>query len=80
MNEMLKAGMKAVVMEVSSQALKLCRVLGIKFDITLFTNLSPDHIGPGEHDNFEEYFLTKKMLFDDFITHFDFHVLSTLFQ
>jgi UDP-N-acetylmuramoyl-L-alanyl-D-glutamate--2,6-diaminopimelate ligase len=53
-------------MEVSSQALKLNRVLGIEFDITLFTNLSPDHIGPGEHDSFEDYFNTKKRLFDDF--------------
>lgn len=68
MNEMLKAGMRAVVMEVSSQALKLNRVLGIEFDLTMFTNLSPDHIGPGEHDSFEDYFLTKKKLFDDFDT------------
>lgn len=69
MNEMLKSGMRAVVMEVSSQALKLNRVLGIRFDITMFTNLSPDHIGPGEHDNFEDYFNTKKKLFDDFDAH-----------
>lgn len=66
MNEMLKSGMRAVVMEVSSQALKLNRVLGVKFDVTMFTNLSPDHIGPGEHENFEDYFNTKKKLFDDF--------------
>lgn len=66
MRDMIENGMKAVVMEVSSQALKLNRVLGISFDLTLFTNLSPDHIGPGEHDNFEDYFNTKKRLFDDF--------------
>ena len=66
MNDMLKSGMKAVAMEVSSQALKLNRVLGVSFDITLFTNLSPDHIGPGEHDSFEDYFNTKKQLFDNF--------------
>lgn len=68
MSEMLKSGIKAVVMEVSSQALKLHRVFGIKFDITIFTNLSPDHIGPGEHNDFEDYFLTKKKLFDNFDT------------
>ena len=66
MRDMVACGTKAVVMEVSSQALKLNRVLGIKFDITLFTNLSPDHIGPGEHDDFEDYFNAKKRLFDDY--------------
>ena len=66
MRNMLDSGIRALVMEVSSQALKLNRVLGIDFDITLFTNLSPDHIGPGEHDSFEDYFNTKKRLFDDF--------------
>ncbi len=66
MRKMLDSGMKAVVMEVSSQALKLNRVLGIKFDITLFSNLSPDHIGPGEHESFEEYFSCKKTLFDNY--------------
>ena len=66
MRKMVDSGMKAVVMEVSSQALKLNRVLGIKFDITLFSNLSPDHIGPGEHENFDEYFACKKQLFDNY--------------
>ena len=66
MRKMVDSGMKAVAMEVSSQALKLNRVLGIKFDITLFSNLSPDHIGPGEHENFDEYFACKKQLFDNF--------------
>ncbi|MBR2381166.1 MAG: UDP-N-acetylmuramoyl-L-alanyl-D-glutamate--2,6-diaminopimelate ligase [Clostridia bacterium] len=66
LKNMLDCGIRAVAMEVSSQALKLNRVLGIDFDISLFTNLSPDHIGPGEHDNFEDYFNTKKRLFDDF--------------
>jgi UDP-N-acetylmuramoyl-L-alanyl-D-glutamate--2,6-diaminopimelate ligase len=66
MREMIKSGIKALVMEVSSQALKLNRVLGISFDITIFTNLSNDHIGPGEHDSFDDYFNAKKRLFDDF--------------
>ena len=56
MKQMLDCGMRAVVLEVSSQALKLNRVLGIDFDITVFSNLSPDHIGPGEHEIFKEYF------------------------
>lgn len=66
MRKMADSGMRAVVMEVSSQALKLNRVLGIKFDITLFSNLSPDHIGPGEHESFDDYFNCKKQLFDNF--------------
>ena len=66
MRMMLDAGMRALVMEVSSQALALGRTLGIKFDTTLFTNLSPDHIGPGEHESFEEYFNAKKRLFDEY--------------
>lgn len=69
MRSMLDCGMKAVVMEISSQALKFGRVFGINFDITMFTNLSPDHIGPSEHDNFEDYLLSKKKLFDDFGSH-----------
>ncbi len=66
MRDMVDCGMKAVVLEVSSQALPLYRVLGTKFDVCIFTNLSPDHIGPNEHNSFEEYFLAKKQLFDEY--------------
>ena len=62
MNEMVKNGCKAVVMEVSSQALKLHRVFGITFNYGLFTNVSPDHIGKYEHDTFEEYISCKMKL------------------
>ena len=48
-----------VVMEASSQAVKLHRLSGLTFDVGVFLNLSPDHIGPGEHENFEEYRLCK---------------------
>ena len=37
-------------MEVSSQSMKMHRVDGLYFDIGLFTNISPDHIGPDEHE------------------------------
>mgnify|MGYP000482402952 CR=1 FL=1 len=53
--KMVDAGCKAVVMEVSSQGLKLDRTAGIMFDIGVFTNLEPDHIGPNEHESFEDY-------------------------
>ena len=61
--EMADNGCKAVVMEVSSQALKLSRVGGITFDYGVFTNLEPDHIGPNEHSDFEDYAECKSRLF-----------------
>ncbi len=61
--KMVDAGCACVVMEVSSQALMLHRVGGILFDYGLFTNISPDHIGPNEHESFEEYLDYKSRLF-----------------
>ena len=63
LRQMLDAGMNCAVMEVSSQALKLSRVAGIQFEIGVFTNISPDHIGPNEHASFEEYMECKGRLF-----------------
>lgn len=60
---MVEAGCEYVVMEVSSQGLKLDRTAGIIFDYGVFTNLSPDHIGPAEHASFEEYLYCKSLLF-----------------
>ena len=53
--EMVDAGIECVVMEVSSQGLMLHRVGGFQFDYGIFTNLEPDHIGPNEHKDFDEY-------------------------
>ena len=53
-----------VVIEVSSQSLKIGRVDGSNFDVGLFTNLSEDHISPNEHPTMEDYFLSKAKLFD----------------
>lgn len=61
--KMADSGCKCVVMEVSSQALKLDRTAGIFFDIGVFTNLEPDHIGPNEHESFEDYVRCKGLLF-----------------
>ena len=60
--EMVKAGCDTVVMEVSSQGLMLDRTAGITFEIGIFTNIEPDHIGPNEHTSFEHYLECKKML------------------
>lgn len=60
---MADAGMDAVVMEVSSQGLMLHRTDAIDFDLGIFTNIEPDHIGPGEHTSFEHYLSCKSLLF-----------------
>lgn len=59
---MANAGLDTVIMEVSSQALKLHRVDGCDFDIGVFTNFSEDHISPKEHLNMEDYFNSKVKL------------------
>ena len=56
-------GCDACVMEVSSLGLKMDRVGGIEFDVGVFTNLSPDHIGMGEHASYAEYRAWKSVLF-----------------
>ncbi len=61
--KMVDAGCDTCVMEVSSQGLMMHRVGGFTFDIGIFTNASPDHIGPNEHASFEEYLACKGMLF-----------------
>ena len=61
--QMVDEGLDAVVMEVSSQALMLHRVSGFTFDIGVFTNLEPDHIGENEHKDFEDYMHCKSLLF-----------------
>ena len=63
MRQCVDRGCDTVVMEVSSQGLMLCRTLGIDFDIGIFTNIEPDHIGPNEHRDFDDYIECKSMLF-----------------
>lgn len=62
-HDMVEAGCDYMVMEVSSQGIKMDRVAGMKFDYGVFTNLSPDHIGPNEHKDFDEYLMCKSKLF-----------------
>lgn len=61
--KMAEAGCDSVVMEVSSQGLMLHRTAGFTFDIGIFTNIEPDHIGPNEHKDFEDYMHCKSLLF-----------------
>ena len=62
-SKMVEAGVEVVVMEVSSQSLKLHRVDGCEFDLALFTNFSEDHISKNEHPDMEDYFQSKLKLF-----------------
>jgi UDP-N-acetylmuramoyl-L-alanyl-D-glutamate--2,6-diaminopimelate ligase len=59
---MLDAGDTACSMEVSSHALALHRVDGVRFAAVCFTNLSQDHLD--FHPSMEEYFAAKARLFD----------------
>ena len=61
--EMVEEGCKYAIMEVSSQGLKMHRVDGFTFDYGAFTNISNEHIGPNEHESFEEYMNCKSLLF-----------------
>ena len=62
--QMAEEGCEAVVMEVSSQSLKLNRVYGCDFDMAIFTNFSEDHISAKEHPDMEDYFNSKLKLFE----------------
>ena len=62
MAESVGNGMTHLVMEVSSQAYLLERVYGLTFDIGIFLNIAPDHIGKNEHKTFENYFYSKRQL------------------
>lgn len=63
-NNAESSGISHLVMEVSSQALKYGRVLGIELDVACFTNIGCDHISPIEHTDFEDYFKSKLKIFD----------------
>ena len=57
------AGLAALVMEVSSQALKYDRTYGVGLDVACFLNIGLDHISPVEHADFEDYFSSKLKIF-----------------
>ncbi|WP_203619705.1 UDP-N-acetylmuramoyl-L-alanyl-D-glutamate--2,6-diaminopimelate ligase [Apilactobacillus nanyangensis] len=62
MRQAVDNGMTSLVMEVSSQAYKKLRVYGLHFDVGIFLNISPDHIGPNEHPTFADYLHCKEQL------------------
>jgi UDP-N-acetylmuramoyl-L-alanyl-D-glutamate--2,6-diaminopimelate ligase len=62
LNDMIRQGCKSAVMEVSSHALALKRVDGMRFAAGVFTNLTRDHLD--FHEDMESYFLAKRRLFE----------------
>src|SRR5690606_30600573 len=64
--ELVDGGVEAVAMEVSSHALALHRVAGMRFAVSVFTNLGRDHFDL--HESVEEYFRAKASLFTPALT------------
>lgn len=59
----VKSGIEYLSMEVSSQALKYDRTLGVAFETGCFLNIGEDHISDLEHNSFEDYLESKLRLF-----------------
>ncbi|WKY47474.1 UDP-N-acetylmuramoyl-L-alanyl-D-glutamate--2,6-diaminopimelate ligase [Eubacteriaceae bacterium ES3] len=62
--QMVDNGCTHVVMEASSQGFKQFRTHGLIFEYGLFLNIDYDHVGPNEHQDFDEYFNCKRMIFN----------------
>ncbi len=62
LSQMVRAGCSGCAIEVSSHALEQHRVLGIVFDVGVFTNLTQDHLD--YHGTMESYFAAKQKLFE----------------
>ena len=52
------------IMEVSSISMKMNRVYGLHFNIGMYTNLTQAHITQREHPTFEDYYNSKKLIFE----------------
>ena len=61
--DMVRCGMKACALEVSSHGLAQHRVDAISFDVAIFTNFTYDHLD--FHGTFENYFEAKSLLFKE---------------
>lgn len=62
LKDMVDSSMEYVVMEVSSHALELNRIYGIKFIVSVFTNLSEDHLD--FHETMDKYLMAKAKIFE----------------
>ena len=62
MAEMVRAECQYCVFETTSEGIKQCRHIGVRYDICVFTNLSPEHL-PSHGGSFENYKTTKAKMF-----------------
>ncbi|MBD3268395.1 UDP-N-acetylmuramoyl-L-alanyl-D-glutamate--2,6-diaminopimelate ligase [bacterium] len=65
LHDIVLAGHRRVVMEVSSHGIALHRIDEMEFETALFTNLSPEHLD--FHKTMEQYRDTKKRLFTEYL-------------
>ena len=65
LRQMVDAGCRRAVLEVSSHSLALKRVEGLAFKVSVFTNLSRDHLD--FHGDMDTYFAAKRHLFDSLL-------------
>ena len=63
LRQIREAGIRVVVLELSSQALATGRAYGIPISHAVFTNISRDHIGTDEHGTMAQYRSAKLSLF-----------------
>ena len=63
-NNAVNSGIEYMEMEVSSQALKYDRVLGVEFNVGCFLNIGYDHVSDIEHKDFNDYFQSKLKIFE----------------
>ncbi len=63
MSDMADSGSTACIIEVSSHALTLKRVTGVRMEVAVFTNLTADHLD--FHEDMEDYFAAKARLFEE---------------
>jgi len=63
--DMVDAGCRRAVLEVSSHALALKRVHGLEFEVAVFTNLTRDHLD--YHGDMDAYFAAKRILFESLL-------------
>lgn len=64
MDTAVKSGLEYLIIESSSQAFKNHRLDGLVFEASVLLNISPDHISPLEHEDFEDYFFSKLKMLD----------------
>jgi UDP-N-acetylmuramoyl-L-alanyl-D-glutamate--2,6-diaminopimelate ligase len=62
LREMVDAGCRRAVLEVSSHSLALERVHGLEFRVAVFTNLTRDHLD--YHGDMDAYLAAKRVLFE----------------